>query len=305
MGKKILVLTGPTAVGKTRAALELAAKYGLEIISADSRQIYRYLDIGTAKPSRAEQSRIPHHLIDIKNPDEYFSAGDYLEKALPVIHRLDTEGKKYIIVGGSGFYINALLLGSVNQSISAPQIRENLKLRLSEEGADRLYAELAAHDPDSARRIHPHDQYRIVRALEIIYSTGQPVQKTQNKNMSGDFSVIGLTTERSLLYQKIDQRVDAMIAEGLEDEAKQLLAMGYRPDLPSLKTLGYREVFDFLAGKTSRETMLELIKKNTRNYAKRQMTWFNKQDLTWLDLTDKTDTQIDHALDAQFNRLPN
>ncbi len=272
-------LIGPTAVGKTAVAIVLAQERGWEIISADSRQVYRYLDIGTAKPTRSELASIPHHFIDIRNPDEIYSAGEFAREARACISEILERGKIPFIVGGSGLYIRALTQGFFEPPISNRNLQRELKQRAQLGGGAALHADLAKVDAESAARLHPNDVHRIVRALEVFHTSGKPLSafwKNEAAAAPYDFHFIGLAMPRDELYNRIDRRVDLMIENGLIDECRKLLELGYSPELNSLQTVGYKEVFAFLDGKLDEQQMIEEIKRHTRNYAKRQMTWFRK-----------------------------
>jgi len=283
-------LIGPTAVGKSAAALVLAAQRGWEIISADSRQIYRYLDIGTAKPAPEERAAVPHHFIDIRNPDEIYSAGEFGRDARAVITGILSRGRTPMVVGGSGLYIRALSQGFFEPAVTDRKMQRELKERARQEGGASLHAELARVDAASAARLHPNDVHRIVRALEVYYVSGKSLAEFWENESPGppfDFHFIGLRMPRDELYRRIDQRVDRMLKSGLVDECRRLLDLGYTPELNALQTVGYQEVFAYLAGTLKHEHMIEVIKRHTRNYAKRQMTWFRKNpNPQWVEIRD-------------------
>jgi tRNA dimethylallyltransferase len=289
---KVLVILGPTCVGKTQVSLKLADILKGEIVSFDSRQIYQCMDIGTAKPTKEERERIPHHLIDVILPDQKFSAADYGKKAREIITRIIEKGKQPIAVGGSGLYLNALTQGFFQGPPADEDIREKLKREAQKKGQDSLYDRLNNVDPQAAERIHPHDLVRIVRALEIYELTGKPISECQKNGYYEIFPIsflkIGLTLERSKLYQKINRRVMDMVEKGLLREVKGIIDSGYARELKAFKTVGYREMILHLSGYLAFEDAIEKIKINTRRYAKRQMTWFKKdKDIAWLDVTDK------------------
>ncbi|MCD6169721.1 MAG: tRNA (adenosine(37)-N6)-dimethylallyltransferase MiaA [Candidatus Latescibacteria bacterium] len=286
--RRFLVIVGPTGVGKTRVALEIAEKSGAQILSADSRQIYRYMDIGTAKPSREERRRVRHYFIDIINPDQRYSAGEYGQQARQQLRDLFRRGKLPIVVGGSGLYIRALLDGLSPELPSDPEIKNQLIEELKASGNIELHRRLREVDPQAAERIHPHDSQRILRALEVFQITGRKISEMQKilPQQKLEFTpvVVGLNMERKRLYQKIEQRVERMIAEGLVEEVEKLVRMGYSKDLNSLRTVGYKEVFPLLEGKQTLEKTVEEIKKNSRRYAKRQLTWFcSDPRVRWID----------------------
>lgn len=292
MKPRVLILVGPTGVGKTALSLLIARELGaIEIISADSRQVYKLLDIGTAKPTLAERSVVPHHFIDIKYPDEYYSAGQFGREARIKIAELQRQGKQPLIVGGSGLYIQSLVDGFFEKEIFDPQLKMRLKTEMATAGLSALYEKLKQVDPDYAQKIHPNDGHRIVRALEVYELTGEPFSTFQEqKRHAADFEpvLVGLTRDRGQLYRMIETRVDQMFAQGLVEEVNSLQQRGYNRQLNSLQTVGYREVFDYLEGKFGYDEMVSLIKQHSRNYAKRQLTWFRKDGrITWIDLTAK------------------
>jgi tRNA dimethylallyltransferase len=278
-----LILLGPTGAGKTAVALALAKHLAVEIVSADSRQVYRHMDIGTAKPTAAERKMVPHHFIDIRNPDEIYSAGQYGQEARVVIETILKRKKWPFVVGGSGLYLRALLEGFFEPKASNREIQEQLKRRAREEGNLVLHAELSQIDPTTAASLHPNDTHRMVRALEIYYASGKlpsEVRLYNSQPAAFVYRLIGLSLARS-----VNQRVDGMLAAGLIDECRNLVKMGYSPDLNALQTVGYQEVFQYLRDEISYHRMVELIKQHSRNYAKRQMTWFRKMsDVEWLEV---------------------
>ncbi|NOZ63306.1 MAG: tRNA (adenosine(37)-N6)-dimethylallyltransferase MiaA [Calditrichaeota bacterium] len=286
---KVIFVIGPTGVGKTELSLVLAEKLGnAEIVSADSRQVYKYMDIGTAKPTPEELARIKHHFIDIKFPDEYYSAGQFGREARQTIRQLMQQNKTPLVVGGSGLYIRALADGFFEKEIFDPQVKLRLKQEISANGAEKAYERLKRIDPDGAEKIHPNDAHRIVRALEVYELTGAPLsqfQKQAAQKAGFEPLFFGLTRERQKLYQMIEQRVDHMLEQGLVEEVRDLRNRGYSADLNSMQTVGYREVFDYLRGDTDYDEMARLIKQHTRNYAKRQLTWFRKDErIRWVNL---------------------
>ena len=284
---KVILICGPTGIGKTSIGIQLAEKLGGEIIGADSMQIYRYMDIGTAKPTTEEQARIPHHLIDIVNPDEQFDAARYAELARDIVMQLHNRGIAPFVVGGTGFYIKALFQGLFKSETIDPVIRNRIKKEAAEKGSSVLYERLKQIDPDTAKRLHPNDSYRIVRALEIIESTGKSMSDLHRDHRFSDdkFNVlkIGLQMERNKLYSRIDHRVDLMIESGFVDEVKKLLGMGYSSSLKSMQSIGYRHIIDYLEGRLPWDECLRTLKRDTRRFAKRQRTWFGAdQDLNWI-----------------------
>jgi len=287
---RVAVIMGPTGVGKTEVGIEIAQKIGAEIVSADSRQIYKYMDIGTAKPSPEQRSTVAHWMIDCVEPDVDYSAARYSEDATQVIRRLLSQRRRVLIVGGSGLYIQALF----DRFFPAPPANPGLRKRLAEEarvlGSQTLHSRLTQVDPEAAHRIHPHDIKRVVRALEIYELTGTPISRLQTEHTpeSGFTPLyIGLTRERKEMRMRIEKRVDGMIGKGLVDEVSKILAMGYSPDLNSLNTVGYRETIQYLRGGRSLDETIALIKKNTRAYGKRQLTWLRKvPNVEWENLSD-------------------
>lgn len=288
MKPKILVIAGPTASGKKKIALEAAELFGGEIISADSRKVYRYLDIGTAKPSCEVRIQIPHHLIDIVDPDEQFNCGEWVLRASEAARGILDRGKLPIISGGTGFYIKAFKEGLTEGISSDQEVRESLKKELKEKGSASLYQKLLKIDPQRAAKIHENDSFRIARALEIYYTTGKTFTALHENDVTkgGEYNyfTIGTAKKRNELYKYIDRRVDDMVSRGLLDELKSILNMGYSRDLTALDTVGYREWFPFLDGEMSFEKCLEQVKRNSRHYAKRQMTWFRaRKEINWID----------------------
>ena len=283
-----LILLGPTGVGKTAVSLALAQRFPAEIVSADSRQVYRFMDIGTAKPTPAERALAPHHFIDIRNPNEIYSAGQYGEEARLVIADILARGKWPIVVGGSGLYLRALLEGFFQAQAANQEIQDQLKRRVREEGSLTLHAELAQVDPASAARLHPHDAHRLVRALEIYYASGKTTNELwhdQSAPANFPYRLIGLSMLRPVLYARLNHRVDKMLAAGLVEECQKLLQMGCTPEVNALNTVGYQEVFPYLRHEISYEEMAALIKQHSRNYAKRQMTWFRKmRGVEWFEV---------------------
>ena len=290
----ILAIVGPTASGKKMLAMKAAEQFGGEIVSADSRKVYRFLDIGTAKPSREDRARIPHHLIDIVDPDELFSAGEWVRLASAAIKDILARGVLPIISCGTGFYLEAFQNG-LTESIDADQgVRNKLENELEEKGLNSLYDTLKNVDPARASELHENDAFRIMRALEVYYTTGKPFSALRNEpRVSGgdyDYYIIGLRMEREELYKRIGLRVDNMVSNGLLQEVESILNRGYSRNLTALDTVGYKEWFQYIDGKESFEHCMELIKRNTRRYSKRQMTWFRmRQGIRWLDDADRTD----------------
>jgi len=282
----VIVICGPTALGKTAAAIELAKTVSCEVIGADSMQVYRYMNIGTAKPTAHEQSCVTHHMIDIVDPDEHFDARKYAEMAQEKILKLFPQGILPVVVGGTGLYIKALVHGLFEAGPADHVIRRRLKEEAKTHGSDFLHEYLNRCDPDTAAKIHPHDTYRIIRALEIFELTGQTISDHHRRHRFKDklFNVlkIGLHLDREQLYDRINRRVDAMIEAGLVDEVKALLGRGYTPNLKSMQSIGYRHMVDFIENRLSWEEALRTLKRDTRRYAKRQLTWFKADpEIVW------------------------
>jgi tRNA dimethylallyltransferase len=285
---RIAVICGPTGVGKTAAAIETAAALDAEIISADSLQVYRYMDIGTAKPSAMERARIPHHMIDIVDPDEPFDAQQYAVMSRDLVFKLAEQGMPVVVAGGTGFYIRALIHGLFESGSGNSEIRLNLKKEADTHGTTELYRRLCECDPDAAAKIHPNDAFRIVRALEIFETTGQPISTCHQEHRLApplfDVLIIGLSRQREVLYERINRRVDLMVEEGLVDEVKSLLNRGYSSELKPLQSIGYRHMVDFFEGRLGWDDTLHTLKQDTRRYAKRQLTWFNSDSqVKWMD----------------------
>ena len=285
------VICGPTAVGKTALALELAEYFNGEIISADSRQVYRLMDVGTAKPTQDEQQRVRHHLIDIAWPDEEFHAARFVSLAEEAIGDICQRNKAPFLVGGTGLYIRALTEGLLEAPGADPELRRDLHTRAEKEGSASLHEELARVDPVSADRLHPNDLIRIVRALEVYEQSGRTLSALQDEHgfSSKPYRTlkIGLNLEREELYRRIDQRAEAMFEQGLMEEAEALLQADYDPDLRILRTIGYCQAFALLRQEMTREEAIDDLKRSTRRYAKQQLTWFRKdKSIIWLESSD-------------------
>lgn len=273
-------LTGPTAVGKTALSLALSERLDAEIISADSRQVYRALDIGTAKPGAEVRQHVPHHFVDEKDLDEDFSAGQFAEAAHARIDEIRSRGREALVVGGSTLYLHALHFGLADVPDVPADVRTRLNERLESEGAAALFAELQAVDSDRAAQLDATKTEQIVRALEVYHHTGRPLTYyyQHQPRPPHDFTTLVLQRDRQELYDRINQRVDRMLEDGLVDEVRTLAEQGVDRQRPPLRTIGYREVFDYLEGQHDRTEMVRLIKRNTRRYAKRQLTWFRRYD---------------------------
>ncbi|HEY41898.1 MAG TPA: tRNA (adenosine(37)-N6)-dimethylallyltransferase MiaA [Dehalococcoidia bacterium] len=285
--KSLVAIVGPTGTGKSRLALHLARNLNAEIVSADSRQVYRYLDIGTAKPTREELSAVPHHLIDIIDPDEDFSLAQYQQLAGEAIAVIQQRGKLPLLVGGSGLYVWAVLEGwQIPRVPPDTEFRNRLEKQAAEVGGEQLYQELLKADPVAAQRIDPHNVRRVIRALEVS-QRGSPVSKLSSKGAAPyDYLIIGLTTDRAELYRRIDARVDDMIERGLVDEVKRLVEMGYGFDLPAMSGIGYRQVGMYLRGELDLAQAIEKIKVETHRLVRQQYNWFRLKDerIRWLDI---------------------
>ncbi|ART76422.1 tRNA (adenosine(37)-N6)-dimethylallyltransferase MiaA [Sutcliffiella horikoshii] len=288
--QKVIVIIGPTAVGKTKTSVELAKSLKGEIISGDSMQIYKTMDIGTAKVKKEEMQGIPHYLIDIKEPQEAYSVAEFQRDVRNKIDEISSRGRIPIIVGGTGLYIQSVLYDyQFSESGKDEETRLRLEKRSQEIGVDKLHQELTDIDPKSAANIHPNNVRRVIRALEIFYTTGKTMseyQDTQQPESLYDIALIGLTMDRERLYERINLRVDLMMKEGLLREVQTLHNNGIR-DCQSIQAIGYKELYAYLDGKVTLEQAVNDLKQNSRRYAKRQLTWFrNKMDVTWIDMTD-------------------
>ena len=290
--KKLLAIVGPTGSGKSQLGLILANRLDGEIISADSRQIYRFLDIGTSKPSRSDQEKIPHHFIDSLDPREEYSAGAYGREARGTIMEIAGRNKQPILVGGSGLYVKAVIDGFFDGPGKDVELRNQLETRLKEGGSSALLANLQKVDPESAATMDASKPRRIIRALEVFYITGKPLSEFHKEQSSAaPFETVefGIQWERSRLYERIDQRVEAMLEQGLVDEVRRLKSDGYDRKLNALNSVGYKEVFDYFDGDIDYEEMIESMKRNTRRFAKRQLTWFRADKrIKWITIDDST-----------------
>ncbi|RMG69452.1 MAG: tRNA (adenosine(37)-N6)-dimethylallyltransferase MiaA [Nitrospirae bacterium] len=282
----VIILLGPTSVGKTSLSIKIAQALDTEIISADSMQIYRGMDIGTAKPSREELSMVRHHMIDIVEPSERYSVGRYVEEVVPIIEELHRRGKIPLIVGGTGLYIKALTRGLFSAPEADQELRNELK-RQEEKSPGSLYQKLKELDPEKASMINPSDRRRIIRALEVCFKTDHPIsdlQRELTEPLPYRFTKIGLTRDRKELYRLIELRVDDMFRRGLVEEVRRLIEAN--PSETPLQAIGYKETIDYLKGKRGLEETVRLIKRATKRYAKRQFTWFRKEpDIQWVDIT--------------------
>lgn len=289
--KPLVVILGPTAVGKSSLALALAERWKTEIVSVDAMQIYKYMDIGTAKPSVSERSLVPHHMIDIVYPDEDYNAGRYEWEACQAIHQIHCSEKIPLLVGGCGLYLKAVLYGF----FQGPKVDLNLRNQLKDEmkkREDYLYEKLKQIDPQSAQKLHPNDHPKVIRALEVYLQTGIPMSVYQKdhsfKKARYQTRVIGLTRNRKDLYSRIEKRIDKMIEMGLIEEVEKLLELDYSENSTALQGLGYKQIIAALKGKYSMNEAIQILKRDTRHYAKRQFTWFRKvENVHWIDLTEQ------------------
>lgn len=307
MNNRIIVLVGPTAVGKTYTSVELAKKFNTEIISADSMQIYKYMDIGTAKVTEDEKQGIPHHMIDIIYPDENYSVLEFKNDAEILIDKLLMDNKTPVIVGGSGLYVNSLIydlhFGKVKSDL---KIRDYYTSMYNEHGEDYLYNKLIEVDPESADKIHKNNVKRVIRALEVHDITGKKFSQmnTDIRKKSDKYEpiLIGLSMDRKILYERINERVDNMINDGLIDEVKGLLNKGYNKNLVSMQGIGYKEIVDYLEGHIELEESINILKRNTRRFAKRQFTWFlNDENVKWFNIS--TVKEIDKSVQEIYTYI--
>lgn len=288
--ENLIVILGPTAVGKTALSIELAKQLGTEIISGDSMLVYKGMDIGTAKPSLEERQGIPHHMLDIVYPDEEFSVAKFQSMVEDLITKINKKNRVPLLVGGTGLYIKAITDHFTFSPMESDHVlRDNLKRYAEKEGAEKLHQRLAEVDPIAASKLHPNDIRRVIRALEVYQQTGTPISETQKaKEIQApkyNLFMYGLTLNREILYERINLRVDKMIEESLIDEVKALLSKGYNPQSSALTGLGYKEIIGYLEGQYSLEEAIDLLKRNTRRFAKRQLTWFRQDKrIKWLDV---------------------
>lgn len=307
MERKVIVVAGPTCSGKSKLGFDLANKLNGEIISADSRQFYKYLNIGTAKPSLNELQKVKHHLIDFLDPAEDYNVNKFENQSIKIIKELFNKNIQPIVVGGSGLYIKALIDGIFDEVDTDEIIRKELLEKRKNFGNEYLYEELKKVDPDSAAKMHPQNWKRVIRAIEVFNLTGQPIwmhQKNHKRNIDIKFLQFGLIWDRDILYKKIEDRVDAMIKSGLVEEVKNILKMGFGKNLNALNTVGYKEIISYLNEEITLERAIELIKRNTRRYAKRQLTWFNKDKrINWISLNN--DEDFDKCLNIIMKEMAN
>lgn len=293
MERRLLAIVGPTASGKTKLGIQIAQELGTEIISADSRQIYKELTIGTAKPDESELIKVKHHFINNVFLTEKYDVGKFVKEAKEVINQIHSRNKIPIVVGGSGLYINSLLYGIFEGPSADEEVRLQIESELKEKGIEALLQKLKEIDPLTYEKIDKKNPRRLIRALEVYYLTGKPISQLQKeKHQAPDFEIIiyGLHWERKKLYERINQRVDQMIEKGLVEEVKEILNRYGENVNVVLQTVGYKEVIDYLKSKITYNEMIELIKRNTRRYAKRQLTWFRKdKNIQWIEIKSEDD----------------
>ncbi|SEA19377.1 tRNA (adenosine(37)-N6)-dimethylallyltransferase MiaA [Selenomonas ruminantium] len=312
--EKLIVILGPTAVGKTDLSIELAKKIDTEIISGDSMLFYRGFDIGSAKPSVEERRGIVHHLVDNLEPWESFNVTDFVREGQQLIHALNAQGKIPIIAGGTGLYIKALLEGyEFNETADHSDYRQELTALAEEKGRGYIHGLLQKADPEAAERIHANNLRRVIRALEVAHFGGEQISQQKEYgegDLAYDVYVVGLNRERQGLYQRINERVELMFAAGLEAEVKTLLAGGVTRDMQAMQGIGYKETAAYLAGEMTREEAVDLIKKSTRHFAKRQLTWFRKMPYIHWYMADEMTSEnllqsVCHDLAGFFPELAN
>ena len=301
----LIVILGPTAVGKTSLSIELAKRLNGEIVSADSRLLYRGMDIGTAKPTEEEMSNIPHHLIDVADPDERWNLAVYQREAYKIIDDIHERGKLPFLVGGTGQYIRSIIEGwNIPPQRPDFDLRDALNNWAEEIGAEGLHERLKMIDPEAAEKIDYRNLRRTVRALEVIFKTGERFSELRNKQECPYFPIIlGIERPRDELYERVDQRIEQMLDDGLVDEIRRLLEAGYSPDLSTMSAIGYGEIIQYLQGEISYEEAVTLIKRNTRTFVRRQANWFKPEDprITWFEaspnMVDDMETWIRRKLD--------
>lgn len=304
--KPLVILTGPTAVGKTALSIMLAKAIGGEIISADSMQVYRYMDIGTAKIKPEETEGVPHHLIDVLNPTEDFNVTAFQTMAKQVINEIYSRGRIPIVTGGTGFYIQSLLYDISFEETEVSSYREELTAYYEAYGAHALHEELKKVDPVSYEEIHENNVKRVIRALEFYHDTGYPISEhnkaQRQKESPYNFEYFVLNDDREVLYGRIEKRIDTMIEQGLIEEVQSLLDYGCQLDMVSMQGLGYKEIISYLNGECSLEEAVYILKRDTRHFAKRQLTWFRREkEVTWIDRTSFSSEE--EMLEYMLNRL--
>jgi tRNA dimethylallyltransferase len=308
MMSQVLAIVGPTASGKTTLSILLAENLHSEIISADSRQIYKFLNIGTAKPTPEDLRRIPHHFIDVLDPDQEYNAAEYGQQARSKIEELLKRGIQPIIVGGSGLYIRAIIDGFFQGPGKDSEIRESLEQESQKYGAEMLFEKLKRIDPVSAAKMDASKVRRVIRALEVYYTTGKQISDLHSSQETrAPFEVLqyALEWERKTLYERINHRIDEMIENGLVEEVRELKTRGYLSGMNALNTVGYKETFDFIEGKLTKEEMVRLIKQNSRHFAKRQLTWFRADKrIRWISVNERTNwNEITEMIQKEFQTV--
>ncbi|GAA0099449.1 tRNA (adenosine(37)-N6)-dimethylallyltransferase MiaA [Paraclostridium bifermentans] len=292
----LVILTGPTAVGKTNLSIQLAKKMNMEIISADSMQIYKFMDVGSAKVTEDEMNGVKHYLIDEVTPDYSFSVSEFQERANDYINQIVKKGKLPLVTGGTGLYLNSLIYNmDFAKSDADNELREMLRLELEENGIDYMYEKLKSLDEEAANRIHKNNTKRVIRAIEVCMSGKKMSDFSNDLKLNEKYEpiIIVLNRDREHLYRRINKRVDIMISQGLEDEVKTLLNMGYSSDLVSMQGIGYKEIIKYLNNEYTYEEAIEIIKRDSRRYAKRQLTWFRRyENAKWFDLDNYNDEKI-------------
>ena len=291
----LVAIVGPTGIGKSRLALRLARDFSGEIVSADSRQVYRLMDIGTAKPTKQERSLVPHHLIDIISPDEDFNLARYQQLAGEAISDIQKRGKLALLVGGSGLYLWSVLEGwGIPEVPPDLQLRRELQEEAARNGVDKLYSELVSIDPLAAEKIDPRNVRRVIRALEVYRGKKIPFSQLQKKGPGHSALIIGLTADRAELYRRVDLRVEQMVKQGLVEEVKKLVEMGYGLHLPSMSGIGYKQIGLFLRGELTLKAAVEKIKTETHRFVRRQYNWFRLNDnrIRWFDIQREIETEI-------------
>lgn len=292
----LVILTGPTAVGKTNLSIQLAKKMNMEIISADSMQIYKYMDVGSAKVTEDEMDGVKHYLIDEVTPDYSFSVSEFQERANDYINKIVEKYKLPLVTGGTGLYLNSLIYNmDFAKSDADNELREMLRVQLEENGIDYMYEKLKSLDKEAADRIHKNNTKRVIRAIEVCMSGKKMSDFSNDLKLNEKYEpiIIVLNRDREHLYKRINKRVDIMISQGLEDEVKNLLNMGYSSDLVSMQGIGYKEIIKYLNDEYTYEEAIEIIKRDSRRYAKRQLTWFRRyENAKWFDLDNYNDEKI-------------
>lgn len=292
----IIILTGPTAVGKTNLSIDLAKELNAEIISADSMQIYKYMDIGSAKITIDEMQGVKHYLVDEVTPDYVFSVSEFQKRADDYIQKINKDNKKVLVTGGTGLYLNSLIYNmDFAKSDANNELREKLRIELEENGIDYMHNKLKELDPEAAQRIHKNNTKRVIRALEVCLSGEKMNDLSKDLKFNEKYNpiIIVLNREREHLYERINKRVDIMMDNGLIDEVKNLLKMGYTKDMISMQGIGYKEIIKYLDGEYTLDEAIDIIKRDSRRYAKRQLTWFRRyDDAKWFNLDEYSDSQV-------------